>query len=1159
MFPQLFTMSWRPTGMGWMPTTGDDQHSGSPPIPTGMTHRESRQTDSSSEGEHSGSPPIPTGMTHRESRQTDSSSEGEEAQSLTWTYKPIKQMNITMFLMLFHNLMKDKMYKPRLQECLEKTPSAEIAWETLRANLTLMARMEASILLMVAGRAMLAASAEELEKLPVPKDIALIKAVMNQFNNIHCNLTKEARRAVYHWLKRALKSVMCPERERPQGDREDRRDQDTPTTGLCNWVNETTLGIVHLYVFEATPSDLKLITEQQTCRMFTNPQFAIALSVAYDMETWMGKQLFHTITTSCINVTAPNHITRLGALACFFEDVESLDNITSNALLKQLMACPNANARQNIKRLVKDTPLTGDLLQTVGQALSVFSAQKLDKISGQDIRENIEVFATVEDFQITQSRLLVSKFILAGGKLNSSSDLLGLGHLIAGVCSTQLRNMPSEELAKVAKGFQEEQANKLIPFQKTTIVLTILENEDTTAVFWSLSSSFRKELPTSSIGKANITDLAQVKDTEWNKGQALFICEGLLTKNAIPVDELGQLGSLVAGVTCEMFERSAGSAVLNMCRSLGNVTAWLSRAQLVCVAKLLGSALDAYDPQALQDNVDTILTNVSSEILLHLSEQYICQTLASSCTLYLKTMAEARFELLPRSSAIRECVRVAAIRCLDKSVSELEEADLAFLGRVVCEFSGNNVSELQDAAFGASIPQFGKCPQFHATAPTLLADRITSSLGNASMWTSEMVASLGPMVSFLDKDTLQQIPNTVDLSQVLLKLQALQGPAASSEFQTGFSLTVITVTVFNRLVQPTAEGNTQRRRRAASCKVTPSSDKIHELGQANSLWSAEQLSCISTETFSDSIGVLGSVLGFSPEQRSVLTDKAIEAWGAPATFSQSEIASLQYLLSALSVSDLETMDLSSLDNLDSVAGCPSWTQDQRRAVLERYLELNGLTAARLNAVELSGLGNFLCAMNASQINALQGDAIKLAAAGLGKLTCPSKTLDLLKEKCSTVFGGMSTWNDSQLTELGTIVGAVCGAAEGAGPGERWRCDPGADGPADPGAEGRCARSTRSLHSESAALRHVPQPQPGRLWAGAHGCYPALGCAAVWVRCDAEGGRISNRPSHPPAAAPCTRLRPHNVFPHPSPAWKESARFENRFPLKSELKMNIFSK
>ncbi|XP_072404878.1 otoancorin-like [Chiloscyllium punctatum] len=596
-----------------------------------------------------------------------------------------------------------------------------------------------------------------------------------------------------------------------------------------------------------------------------------------------------------------------------------------------MSACENTNADQMTRKLLKAAPLSKDLVQSMGQALSALPAQQLASLSDQDVRDTIQVLAKVERFEARQSRVLVTKFFKAGGKLTSSTDLLGLDNLIGGVSSKHLQDMGSEELLQAAKGGLEEHADKMTALQKETIVMTILENEDTSAVFMSLTPSLRKELPTSCIAKANITDLEQVKGTEWNKGQALLLCDVLLKNETIPADELGQLGSLVGGLTCEMLEQYAGSSAVNMTRGLGNVTAWLSRSQFVCVAEQLTSALDAYDPQALQDHVDTILDLVPSEILLYLSEQYICQTFARSCARYLEKMAGAPFELLPRSSLIRECVRDTAIGCLNKPVSELSQEDLSVLGGIVCEFTGHNVSELQDSTFGASVSQFGKCAQFHATAPTVLAAKITTSLGNASMWTIETITSLGPMISFLDGDTLQQLPNTVDVNQALSQLQASQGivgPAASPEFQTGFNLTVITVTIFTRLVEPAAEGNTQRRRRAASCTVTPTSDEIYQLGQGNSEWSVEQLSCMSTETFNYSVSVLGSVLGFSSQQRSALIGKAIEAWGAPSTFSQSEIASLQYLLSALPVTDLKSMDLSSLDNLDSIAHCPSWTQDQ---------------------------------------------------------------------------------------------------------------------------------------------------------------------------------------------------------------------------------------
>ncbi|XP_059498957.1 uncharacterized protein LOC125449732 [Stegostoma tigrinum] len=318
--------SWKPQPRGTSPSLAE--HSGSPPVPSAMPHREPGQTDSSTDGELSTLQWNPTGMgwkptggngqptrmdlEHSEPtpipRGWDSSrSIAMTTQFPMLTYKPIKGMNITTFLMLIHNLMKEKEFRPGLMECLEKSRSPEIAWRTVQANLTRMGRVEASMLLMVIGRALLKAPVEELEKMPVPQDPVLLQAVMNQFYAIHCNQSKEARTAVYQWLRKGLKSLMCPNRQPPRGGREERSKR---PQGRCNWLNETTLKTVHLYILDAPYRDLQLIPGAQICQMLNNSQFEMVLSAMYDLEPTVGRQLFHMVSTSCLNITQPHDVQR---------------------------------------------------------------------------------------------------------------------------------------------------------------------------------------------------------------------------------------------------------------------------------------------------------------------------------------------------------------------------------------------------------------------------------------------------------------------------------------------------------------------------------------------------------------------------------------------------------------------------------------------------------------------------------------------------------------------------------------------------------------------------------------------------------------------------------------------------------------------------------
>lgn len=207
------------------------------------------------------------------------------------------------------------------------------------------------------------------------------------------------------------------------------------------------------------------------------------------------------------------------------------------------------------------------------------------------------------------------------------------------------------------------------------------------------------------------------------------------------------------------------------------------------------------------------------------------------------------------------------------------------------------------------------------------------------------------------------------------------------------------------------------------CAVVPGSEEIATLGQANTGWSVQELSCITTDTFSNSVDVLGAVTGFTAEQTSALMDKAIQTWGPVSEFSSDNIMALQCIMTAASPQDLLTMELGSIDTLASISLCP-WTSAQREKVLSRYLSLSGTTAATLDSTQLSGLCMFTCALSPTAISQLNVDAFKSTASTLGRLPCDSQTLDALKDKAVEAFGPVTDWSSDTLSELGSILAGV---------------------------------------------------------------------------------------------------------------------------------------
>ncbi|XP_067832206.1 otoancorin-like [Heptranchias perlo] len=988
------------------------------------------------------SPQVSTGQKNTtDNRTTDFTSSGDRTQTVTKTkwaldqrLAPDRQMEFTTFLMFMQQLTEDEEYGLNLTACMGRSRSSETAWELIRANLTNLGLADLRLLMWGATPFLKGVTDEVFKGLPIVRNNSLVQVMMQALRRLYHKLRGDDRSDIFNWVKESLLPIQCPavsnrtDEERLSGDGNLGTTANELPSGSCgpDWIDEHTLSMLGLFLIDAPPTDFGYITPQQLCQLFNDSGFAEGISGMFDIDPSRGKLLLSKLMGQCVNPRELKDVLRLGALACFYDDVGSLGNGSARELLSHLKACSNEEARKNVEMLTlalaKENPLDEELLTALETEASALYSTQLANISDQDVRDSVSDLGRRRGWTDGQSRLLIGKFLKAGGQISSGTDLMRMGTLIKGLPSNVLRNLSGEQFLLAVKEGLEDRANDLSTFQRKIIVDTILQGVNSTAAVECLSGSLIGELPLYAIQTADIRSLEEVKGKRWNRGQALYLCESLIGNGSVPASEVRQLGPIVQGVTCGMIDGYGDQFGLEMAQALGVNTVWLSRKQLSCAAQKLKSSLNKIQPEYFSDIKDAEFRGIPNAFLLHLGEE-ICQLPARICDSFLEKMAGAELELLPRSSAVRACLREEALRCLNKPVSALNVSEVERLGVLVCEFTGRDVSDLAATVFNASIQQFRKCRQFHAAAGNSLRAELLRSLGNISEWTADTVTSLGSMITLLGGEILLQLPDTTSVKDALLQLTASQSSpssALSPEFDTTLDLTAVHAKIFNILVRAAAKPDSSKAQAVSSCSVAPTSEQIRELGEANSEWAGEQLACMSAQTFEDTVEELASVSGFSKEQHTALKDKAVEAWGPVSNFTGEDIAILKCIVTTLSVSELQQLELSSIDTLAGISACPAWTQEQQSAVLGRFLKLSGTTAAALGPVDLSGLGNFVCGMNASLVSQLRGEAIRLAAASLGRLTCPAAILDKLKEKVAVVFGPVKEWSAAQLSELGTV-------------------------------------------------------------------------------------------------------------------------------------------
>ncbi|KAJ8798601.1 hypothetical protein J1605_016404 [Eschrichtius robustus] len=212
----------------------------------------------------------------------------------------------------------------------------------------------------------------------------------------------------------------------------------------------------------------------------------------------------------------------------------------------------------------------------------------------------------------------------------------------------------------------------------------------------------------------------------------------------------------------------------------------------------------------------------------------------------------------------------------------------------------------------------------------------------------------------------------------------------------------------------------------------PSSNDIIKLAEANACWAPEGLLCLGEDVFLRSVELLGAVRSFSPAQLRTLKEKAVQVWDTPSYWREYHLASLGRIVLALTESELEQLDLSSIDTVASLSQQTEWTPEQfntflickAKSILQGFLEDSGYSVQDLKSFHLVGLGATLCAMNITEISLIKISEFRVVVARIGTLLCSTHVLAEFKRKAEVVFGGPTEWSSSVLQELGTIAAGL---------------------------------------------------------------------------------------------------------------------------------------
>ncbi|KAI7806231.1 otoancorin isoform X2 [Triplophysa rosa] len=876
--------------------------------------------------------------------------------------------------------------------------------------------------------------------LPPILQISNLDAIMKMFGEVFNVLSEDQRKEIIGWLKEriaesefkclskpSLSSLLPPKSLSFK----------PPVSSLPKcapkmlWLQAKVLTMMGPFLSRLPLEEIKTIPKEELCTFFRSPDFSPSFRNIGGIQPVLGRALFQRLQQEC---SSGNNFTqqvdRLGSLACFFDDFQSLNATLSKKLLSQLDACDNSEIAKMKRLLVQkilekdNTSLSREMLQSLGSAASVLTLSKLSSFTSEDLDKTLASLGQAK-WNPAQARTLAKK-LLDETKNISSEKLLSLGSVVRGVSSGLLRKMKTEGLLgnEALKNISE----KMSPLQKKALLQAFRHDVNASELVKEIPDSLLHSLSLSTLEKANLTSVDQLEGHSWTLAQSAYLVKKILGKK-INLGALRKLVQAVQGVTCEMIESVNRTNVLEMVQTLSESSDWLSRVQIRCAAQKLFASLEEQRPGYFNDISVSELQALPTILLIHLPMEKIQNLSDSVCSAFLEKMNQVNLSSLPNNAPSRASLARKAIRCLGENVFDLPAAGILSLGSLVCELDPVWITSLNAEALNATLQALASCQHIPQQHREQLFRLLTDTYGDPSNWSEEDMRTLGPLL-LLNNTAVERLPFRSWLRSSLSDLRdslSIQPMPVPKEFRFWFDLSALRRKLFELKTAGTLPSR-KKRQVSASLTVVPTLSApilsvIEDLGLDNVYWNPTQLYRMTVQSFKDALPILGEITNFSAEQLSAFRAKTLEAWGSMSMLNDSVLTELACISQSLSSEELCNVSISSLDTLDLLNTC-NFTQTQRSAVWQAFQRGTRLNVTQLGELEMEGLGQFICGLQPAQIDQLNSTSLRESVEVVGRAPCPLNIIERLKDKAVAAFGKPETWSEAQADIMGNIIAGL---------------------------------------------------------------------------------------------------------------------------------------
>ncbi|XP_060726717.1 otoancorin [Tachysurus vachellii] len=866
--------------------------------------------------------------------------------------------------------------------------------------------------------------------LPPTLNVSQLSEMMQMLNEVFVSLSGEQRNNIRRWIKDRVteNDPSCAINHSLSG---------VPSSSMpvqpamlnaslpgCQpkmpWLKAEVLKVMGRFISQLPEADVRSIPPEELCKFFQSPEFPFSFSVG-GMQTVTAQTLMQRLKQECFNAKQnfPNQMDRLGYLVCFYDEPQSLNSTLIKKLLHQLGGCEYSGTdemrKQLVRKLMSDgEPPTSEMLHSLGSVMSVLSPSVLSSFSRDALNSSMSSLIQTE-WKPAQAKILVQKLLEKVKDINGEK-LLSLGSMVRGVDSDLLKNVKAQGLlgSEGLKNISE----KLSSLQKKALLVGMRADVNASHLMKEIPDAFISSLSLSILDKANLNSLDQLDGRSWSSTQSVYLLKKIVG-NGLKPEQIRKLGQAVQGLTCDMINGITQTDTLEATQTLAKSFNLLSRTQVRCMASKLFQSLENQRPGYFANISKSELQAIPPLLLIHLPVQVIQGLPASLCPYFLEKISQANLSSLPNSAPPRQELKKKALNCLGKNASTVSAADISSLGPLVCELDPTWISSLKPDVLNITVQALASCRYIPRTSRGPLYSLLTNLYGAPSNWSEDVTNSLGPLL-LLNDNALDALSFKSWLKKSLSDLQRNMESQVTllvpEEFRAWADLSALQ----RKLFQLKTTVTQQRRRRAT---LTPTLGMIEDLSEGNVLWSPAQLSSMTAQTFRDAMSILGEIRNYTTEQLAALRDKALEAWGDVTMLNESKIMEMGCICQGFNAKQLQNLSISSLDTLELLSVC-KWNQTQKEAVLRGFVTRTGMKAAKLGALQMTGLGQFICGLQPNETEQLNTTEFKDAVGDIGHASCHLNVTESLKKKAVAAFGDPKGWSEADVSIMGNIIAGL---------------------------------------------------------------------------------------------------------------------------------------